>query len=486
MTEDWFDEFDRNSREIELEEEFTRRQDMEEDEQRKQKEILEQDFSAEEVKIIKRKAENIGKYYAYDKWRLLFDKVSFCNEVPGQVLFHVLLGQLLKDHKIQQSGDIQEDLRLHFFWIQDSGSGKSRATEFLRKVSERFYVRESESKKRILRVYKMGKTTDASMINSWRYDNKKREYTTIPQFGILAKNDIIYWEEANKLITGGQFSEETQEIVMTAVEPIGSRNNVYQKELRDYPAPAETTCEASFVAVTRPLENLKPQLLYNGLLQRFVTYFRTLDDSERQEMFDRASLSSFKDKNDTFLQELDLLVDEIKKIVDFSGSVMVDLEPKERARLLKHISNKISWFTENIVKSVFSGELQNILHSFNSRIRNNMIVVASHSALMRGSKVVQEEDIEYSFELMKKCFLSIKDWMELNFTERVDDIKNKRQRIVGLLLKKNGGKMKKSLVVDELIQLWKLSKDGVYKYLKRLENVRYSRFKHDRGYYYEK
>ena len=57
-----------------------------------------------------------------EKWMKLFNMRSFCNEIPGQILFHVLIGQKLKDFQIPLRPGVTKDCRIHFSHLQDSGS----------------------------------------------------------------------------------------------------------------------------------------------------------------------------------------------------------------------------------------------------------------------------------------------------------------------------------------------------------------------------
>ena len=157
--------------------------------------------------------------------------------------------------------------------ILSHNSGKGQGIDFFRKIGERCQKTVDE-KKSPLRLHKVGRTTSAALINSWEVDPKTKAFTNVVKPGLLAKNDVVYWEEAGKLIRGDAHNEDTNDIILTITEPFGSSKNIYEKNLAGYPEPATTKSDCSIVATTRPIENIKSYLLYSGLMQRFMVIIR--------------------------------------------------------------------------------------------------------------------------------------------------------------------------------------------------------------------
>ncbi len=63
-------------------------------------------------------------------------EVSHQNEIPAAVSFFTILGQLTKDFVQIPNGRNIEDSRIHFCWIQTSGTGKSTLWNFVGPVSK--------------------------------------------------------------------------------------------------------------------------------------------------------------------------------------------------------------------------------------------------------------------------------------------------------------------------------------------------------------
>ena len=71
-------------------------------------------------------------------------EVSHMNDVPAAVSFFVLLGQVVKDFVLIPNGRNIEDSRIHFGWIQTSGTGKSTLWNFVGPVAKETFKKINE------------------------------------------------------------------------------------------------------------------------------------------------------------------------------------------------------------------------------------------------------------------------------------------------------------------------------------------------------
>ena len=122
------DDIDKAKKVAELQSEYFEREKKEQKEEAKEKKLAEKKITKKEEKELEEKADTIKKLYALDYWMRCFNRVSYFNEISGQALFHTCLGQALNTLKIYLEDDSELDWRLHYLWIQDSGSGKGKAT----------------------------------------------------------------------------------------------------------------------------------------------------------------------------------------------------------------------------------------------------------------------------------------------------------------------------------------------------------------------
>ena len=74
-------------------------------------------------------------------------KVSHMNEIPAAISFFTILGQVVKDFIIIPNGRNHEDTRIHFCWVQTSGTGKSTLWNFVGPVANKTFEKINQNNK---------------------------------------------------------------------------------------------------------------------------------------------------------------------------------------------------------------------------------------------------------------------------------------------------------------------------------------------------
>lgn len=464
-----------------LEREYYEREEERVDEEVIEKKILDIEFNKKEIKKVKKDVKNIIQYTVLDKWMRLFNQASFKNEDAIQILFHVVLGQMLSSLKIYlKSGDYL-DYREHFMWLQQSRTGKGKAINLIFKICEELKKHIIVNNKKIMhkmRFKKMGKVTDAGLVNNWKID-KKGKLTNQIKYGVLEKFDVICWEEAKKLIkSGNNYNEDEKEILMTVMEPIDSLNNLWDKDLKDYDESCPTKSSASLIATTRPIGNLRPELLYEGLFQRFLVIVRNVTSKTRKKMREKVALSSFQEEDDNFDEQLKEVASEIQKIYEFAIKSKISIRKEDFTKILNFINQKLEWFDEDIEQNIGKKENCEIMEAFVGGFRDHILKLAHHSTVMRRSSYLEIKDIEYAFELIKKSYESIKIWVEESMTIDIDTEKKESSRkfIIEKTIKRAGGKIKKSDLIKYLIKELEVSYPTASKILNDYLGKKTSRF----------
>lgn len=402
-----------------------RREQKKDDELKKQKEISEIKLTKQEKKDVKKKAEKIQKYYTYDLWNHLFDKVSYYNELGGQALFHVLLGQLMSHFKIYKKSGRYIDWRVHFFWIQNSRSGKGEGVSFMIRAAKKL-----EKLKRVngtwmmqtIDIFKGGTSTDAAWVNDYDMIIKKgrrvvnmKDGKPVIKAGIIEVKDIVYFEEARTFLEPGQHKKELPEICMTAMEPIGSLKNRWTKKLKDYDLEVPTESSSSFIFTTRPLQNFKGYIAYSGLFQRCMVVIREVDTNLRKLMNKKDAVSSvaIDGEIEDFERNFEELLVEIRKIVEFAHKNQIGFNQDEAEQLQAYLIEKVEWFEKYLDDNVTNQEHKSILETFVGGYKNQILIIAHHAAVMRMSNEVGLEDIEYAFQFVKETFYELVKWISI-------------------------------------------------------------------------
>lgn len=76
-----------------------------------------------------------------EEWMQEALKYSKYNDIPAALTCLVLIGQAVKQFVHIPRGKSSDDSRLHFVWIQNSGTGKTAIMDFVLPVSEMLWER---------------------------------------------------------------------------------------------------------------------------------------------------------------------------------------------------------------------------------------------------------------------------------------------------------------------------------------------------------
>lgn len=420
-------------------EEYEERERKTREEEERKEELTKKVTSEKEEEKLSQKADDIKKLHALDYWMRCFNKSSYKNEIVGQALFHVVLGQALATQKIESEDGSMLDWRMHLCWIQSSGSGKGKATGFVERVFShpRFLRRRKDVVTGLpilakYKTHKLGRMTSASLINTLRKDKRglvekdKRSGKEVIKEGVVQREDFVYSEEGRVLLEDTAEGKELQEILMIAMETIGSTGNIYNKTLTDYTETCPTTSTSSFVITTRPFGQIKHTLVESGMVQRFMFYPRSLAFEDRKEMNKLSSFSFRKDPNNTFKKDFEVMIDEINKIIDFVLNGSVEFNPETQDDLLPFLYERQQILTYEIESTIPNLEEKSILNSIISRFKDNIAKMAHHSAAMRFSRFVEKQDMQYAYDFFMEIFKAQKIWMGDHIQE---DWKAKKSRM---------------------------------------------------------
>ena len=355
-----------------------------------------------------------GERDVLDLWMRLFNQVSFCNEVMGQIMLHYTLGVQLNDKKIEQFTS-PLDYRIFFTVIQESGSGKGTGMSFTVDIINRlFYV--VGGQKIPINIHEIGSFTTASLLSSYSEEGKQ---TTMIK-GELEEYDAIYSEEGKNLLHPSDWSQDLHEVLIKNMEPMGTPANVWDKRLRDYTKPTRTIMRAQTATLTRPLGKLREILATSGLFQRQLFLANILEDETRDEMDKKAALGLLGTEEDLkeFERQKDKLADILIQVQMHARSNEIVFPPE----LLQYLNNKLVTLRED-AKKMSDETNKRIARTFVARHRDLALKLAHHSCVMRFSTTVEEQDIQYAFELIKKLYEKTKIWIE---TEIMKDWQEKR------------------------------------------------------------
>lgn len=146
----------------------------------------------------------------YKVWSEYYEKSVWENKHFKDLLFLKICGDYFtsKGIKLLYSGRYNT-LRVHPFFIQDSGSGKSEAMKAAHFMEKHLGLKGAY----------LTSTTDASLIGTF-IDNRKNPSKPLAVYGMLKNYNYLYWDEGTILLSDSSYSNNLQSIIqMTTDEP---------------------------------------------------------------------------------------------------------------------------------------------------------------------------------------------------------------------------------------------------------------------------
>ena len=286
--------------------------------------------------------------------------VSHHNDIPAVMTGLVLIGQMVKQFvKIPIKASLV-DSRIHFVWIQTSGTGKSELMNFVIPVSEQLWdkinafegyaphdkigkVRPAEIAKGNNEFHEEGKVisvavteedpnellqqfdnfdvveyTDAALIGYQHptitsvtdddTGDSNLETTWTPVKGSLDGHGLARWDEFTNagVFKQTQHKEGVVTYLNTLMNPIGGSSQIITKKLKEGP---KVSChsERSVLATTFPPKNLDQAITETGLFQRAVLYIWDVPEHIKDEIDDMVT------DNFGVFEDINLPIDEYTK-----------------------------------------------------------------------------------------------------------------------------------------------------------------------------
>ena len=254
-------------------------------------------------------------------------------------------------------------------------------------------------------IHLSASTTDSSLLDL-NQKVKKDTYMQVP--GILSACTFAIYPEARVLFEPGKWNSEIREIILSVMEPIGTEGHKYKKSLGSWNNEAiDTTSSASIIFTTRPIVNLREDIIRIGHLQRTIFYPRELSKSIRKEMNIKNS--------EALLCEVDFETEKKEIVKDINERCNITELPQiqDKDKFVGKLKEFGNQFTTRLNKIQDREDIQ-IANTFLARYQDYLVVLSFHSAILRGSKYVEDLDLQYGFDLLEKVFDQLCLWIEIS------------------------------------------------------------------------
>ena len=409
-------------------------------------------------------------------------KYSFYNEIPATISFYTLLGSIVKDFITIPDGFNKLDTRLHFLWIQTSGTGKSTLWNFVKPVTKEVYSRINKAGRhpifvnpnydetrtdeeyyndanpayldRTYDIFGITDYTDAALIGNLKIseeviideENNTRERVQVMKRvkGSLEGDGLAHWDEFeySGIFKNSKHNEKSIVYLNTMMNTIHGESYIIVKGLDAYDG-LEHSCfgQRSVLAMTYPPNNLSKVMVSTGVIPRFLVYVWDVPEEIQDEIRRTKVRNSGKTMNveqpinrfaDAFFKMYELVEARFKEVggdplstVTFSPEYNDALE-LEYERLMQYIDGT-------------RPEVRHHISTFLNRMNDHLIKMAVLSCIASAPNIedpskrfiVTGRNVQQAAKIIKRTYVSLVDWVELH-TKRA-----KQSSIAEISLKNN-------------------------------------------------
>ncbi len=336
----------------------------------------------------------------------LFTSYSFTNITYAKLAFHVIVGQLFKNVKFYL-GNRPIDMRVHLFYVSDSGSGKSSAISFIKNVANSLNIPTA-----VIR----GEVSEAGLIGSYVLVRKIEDGKAVDKIELqegvlksLANGGIIIFDEAGFVLKSEekQYTKNLLGYLQAAMDE--PPNNLITK----ITALGEIVFSplASFIFLTYPIPFKIMEVLRGGFFQRLILYFRKVSKVEweniKNEYLRKLAEENIKLDLSTNIQYTNL-INELREIKEWVENSKPQLKFTKEAK--EFLNNFYKKFDERYGK--FEGEKGDLFNSFRIRSMVEICKLAGHYAILNRRDKVVLEDVEKASNLIFDCLDSLVSFLE--------------------------------------------------------------------------
>jgi hypothetical protein len=422
-------------------------------------------------------------------------EVSHYNDIPAGISFFNILGQVVKDFITIPNGRNHEDTRIHFCWVQTSGTGKSTMWNFVGPVAEKTFaminsannhppfVRNNLPMNRIFNTFGVTDYTDSVLIGGYDKevdDDGEIEYQRRP--GVLEGNGLAHWDEFeySGIFKQSQHKENSIVYLNTLMNSLAGESWIISKALTSFGGMImECFCERSVLAMTYPPSNLNDVMAEKGVLQRMLLYVwevpEFIQHKMRLEQIEKAG--TVEEVN----QPIDKYANALYKIYELTrerfnqvgGDPLKTMKyTQDFNQVLRLEYESMRMYLQNTRPDVakiagnFTTRLMKILYKMSV-----LCSVASAPSIKDKDQqfIVTGHNVRQAATIVRQCYMTLVDWLERSLRAKRKSIAENSLESVFMdiynkMKKDDDGFVNKTTLLTEVRTKAKKSRAQVYRH----------------------
>lgn len=378
-------------------------------------------------------------------WEKTALSVSHDNHIPAQVSFFVVLGQIMKDFIRIPNGPNTEDTRIHFCWIQTSGTGKSTLWNFVGPVVNKLHQKINEKDGRILNrdieqsndeshlrtphmvfdMFDIIDYTDAALIGFYKEDVDEDGDIYWKRYeGALEGNGIAHWDEFeySGVFKQSQHKEQIIVYLNTFMNTLEGESWIITKKLKEGNI-MRCECQRSVFATTYPPKKLENVIAEKGVLQRMLCYVKHVSEEEQHIM--RKKQLKLAGKRTTVNVDSQRYVDSLFEIYEGVKKQFIDngKDPFATITYADNFGDAITFEYEKMRKHIRDApeQVREIAQNFMTRM---LKILMKFSVLCCVANSLEEDDpkkkyhvtashVRQAYNLTQNCYKTLVSWLKL-------------------------------------------------------------------------
>ena len=428
---------------------------------------------------------------------------SHGNDIPAAMAFYTILGQICKDFIVIPSGRNREDSRIHFCWIQTSGTGKSTLWNFVGPVSKRIFQRINQTGNhpalvtpthgntmpRRYDIFGITDYTDSVLIGTFNEEideDGNKQYDRVQ--GLLEGSGLAHWDEFEYSGIFKQSNHKENSIVYlnTLMNTLAGESWVISKALTKFGGEVmHCYCERSVLAMTYPPNNLNEVIAEKGVLQRMVMYIKDVPDSAQHAMRQTqinnfGKIEEVNQPIDKYVNKLFEIYSSLKEHYDEIGG-----DPTRTIRFAEGF-NDAMMLEYNSIRSEIRGkraEVSKLVSNFTTRMMVNLVKLSvltcvAHSLNIKNKDdrfIVRASHVREASLIMRNCYKSLAGWLEQSLKVRRMSLAEKSLEpqfmvIYDKMEKDEDGYCHKTKLMKEAMEKTGKSRSQLFRHFKQFEH----------------
>lgn len=430
-------------------------------------------------------------------------KVSHYNEIPAAMSFFTILGQVCKDFVTIPTGRNREDSRIHFCWIQTSGTGKSTLWNFVGPVASRTFERINATNNhphlvspidglimpRRFDIFGVTDYTDSVLLGTYNQEiDEEGEKSYERVAGLLEGSGLAHWDEFeySGIFKQSQHKENSIVYLNTLMNTLAGESWVISKALQSFGGQIlNCYSERSVLAMTYPPPNLNNVIAEKGVLQRMVMYVVDVPDHIQHQMRleQLAKVGTIEEVNQPIDKYVNALIEIYTMLKTHHEEMGGDATKTIRfadgfnANLILEYKNMRAELTKS------RKEVAELASNFTTRLMVNLTKMSVLVCIARSLNIkdkdsrflVTGQHVREAAIIMRKCYISLVSWLEQSLKVRKASIAEKSlepqfMTIYNETEKDEEGYTHKSKFLEEMIEKTGKSKAQIYRHFKEIEH----------------